>query len=398
MPRKVSRWVPGFAITALERFIRQRELNEILRNGKGLQGSAFAESALEYLDIDVEVSGLDSIPEGRYMFASNHPLGGLDGIALIKILGKKYGDDCVRFLVNDMLMNVEPLSNVFLPINKYGSQGRKAAMAINEAMASHWQVLQFPAGLVSLYMPEKPQAKAFPFARPLNDAGDVGHDKRLVAAIIDDTERRLHSGERIVAYLRFRSRYGREKSRFSRIWETDKPHVSKQFQFEHYTFFYRRLPRLRIAGRTVGRRGKMPVAEPAFAPAKKFHLFAVFRNLTKESAGLGIKYGRADRHVDDPVFAILSGGTVGTSGLSVGGEYMTLVAQWQQSPHMTVASQDYVSAPAAVAAVGASFGNILRPMEMSAPRAPFSGATKNLDVVYKIRFCHIVDCSFLLAM
>lgn len=149
MPRKVSRWVPGFAITALERFIRQRELNEILRNGKGLQGSAFAESALEYLDIDVEVSGLDSIPEGRYMFASNHPLGGLDGIALIKILGKKYGDDCVRFLVNDMLMNVEPLSNVFLPINKYGSQGRKAAMAINEAMASHWQVLQFPAGLVS---------------------------------------------------------------------------------------------------------------------------------------------------------------------------------------------------------------------------------------------------------
>lgn len=150
MPRKVSRLVPGFVITGLERLIHQEELNEMLRMGYPLRGSAFAWKVLEYLGISVEVVGLENIPSGkRVMFASNHPLGGLDGIALIAVLGKRYGDDGVRFLVNDMLMNVEPLSDVFLPINKYGSQGRSAAIAINGALASDMQILQFPAGLVS---------------------------------------------------------------------------------------------------------------------------------------------------------------------------------------------------------------------------------------------------------
>ncbi len=150
MPHKVSRFVPGFLISCLERLIHQDELNEMLRVGYPLRGSAFAEKILDYLDIKVEVKGLDKLPlDKRVMFASNHPLGGLDGITLIAVLGKKYGDDSMRFLVNDMLMNVEPLSDVFLPINKYGSQGRNAAMAINEAMASDMQILQFPAGLVS---------------------------------------------------------------------------------------------------------------------------------------------------------------------------------------------------------------------------------------------------------
>ncbi|MBD5357847.1 MAG: glycerol acyltransferase [Bacteroides sp.] len=150
MPRKIGKFVPGFLITGLERLIHQDELNEMLRMGYPLRGSAFAAKVLDYLGITVEVTGLDKLPAGkRFMFASNHPLGGLDGIALIAVLGKKYGDHGVRFLVNDMLMNVEPLSDVFLPINKYGNQARSAAKAINDAMASDMQILQFPAGLVS---------------------------------------------------------------------------------------------------------------------------------------------------------------------------------------------------------------------------------------------------------
>lgn len=70
--------------------------------------------------------GLENIPaEGRFIFASNHPLGGLDGMGLIKILGGIYGDERLKFLVNDMLMNIEPLRPVFLPVNKYGSQGQR---------------------------------------------------------------------------------------------------------------------------------------------------------------------------------------------------------------------------------------------------------------------------------
>lgn len=149
LPRKVSRFVPDFVITQLAKVIRQDEMNEILRVTFPFRGSAFSKRVLEHLDIRVDVFGLENIPPGRFMFASNHPLGGLDGIALIATLGEKYGDDNIRFLVNDMLMNVEPLRDLFLPVNKFGRQGREASMKINEAMQSPKQIFQFPAGLCS---------------------------------------------------------------------------------------------------------------------------------------------------------------------------------------------------------------------------------------------------------
>lgn len=152
--RRIRGWkgklIPGFLISALARVVRQKELNEMLRNAYPKEGSAFAASILETLRIRLDVRGLEMLPEGHPLaFASNHPLGGLDGIALISVLGNRYGDENVKFLVNDMLMNVEPLQKVFLPVNKYGSQGRGATLAINEAYASDCHILQFPAGLVS---------------------------------------------------------------------------------------------------------------------------------------------------------------------------------------------------------------------------------------------------------
>lgn len=150
LPKKINRITPGFVITGLEKLIRQDELNEILRVAYPLRGHKFAEKVLRHLDITIEVKGLDNlVPEEKYMFASNHPLGGLDGIALIAVLGELYGDDGIRYIVNDMLMNVEPLKDLFLPVNKFGAQGRASAEIINSTLKSGIQVLQFPAGLVS---------------------------------------------------------------------------------------------------------------------------------------------------------------------------------------------------------------------------------------------------------
>lgn len=150
----IMKYVPRAATRLLERAICQKQLNEILRATYPARGSDFSRRVLEFLDIHVEVEGMENIPaEGRFVFASNHPLGGLDGIALIALLGEKYGDDGIRFLVNDMLMNVEPLRDVFLPINKYGSQGRRAAKDIAAAYAGPGQILVFPAGLVSRRQP-----------------------------------------------------------------------------------------------------------------------------------------------------------------------------------------------------------------------------------------------------
>ena len=150
LPKKINRLVPGFLISSLARLIRQDELNEILRIAYPSRGSEFSKKVLKHLDITLTVEGLDKLPEGhRFMFASNHPLGGLDGIALIAVLGERYGDENIRALVNDMLMNVEPLRDVFLPINKFGKQGREASILITEALNSEKQILQFPAGLCS---------------------------------------------------------------------------------------------------------------------------------------------------------------------------------------------------------------------------------------------------------
>lgn len=148
---KRQRFVPGFVYRLLARVIHQDELNEMLRSGYPETGSAFSEKILDFLKIKVEVEGMENLPpaDKRCVFASNHPLGGLDGITLIYVLGKHYGDENIYFLVNDLLMNVEPLRPVFLPINKYGSQGRWAAKAINDAYASRKQMAIFPAGLVS---------------------------------------------------------------------------------------------------------------------------------------------------------------------------------------------------------------------------------------------------------
>lgn len=144
------RYVPRFMTSWLERLICQDELNDILRGAYPRRGKEFCRWVLDYLDITVEVEGLDNIPrDGRYVFASNHPLGGLDGISLIAVLGERYGDEGIAFPVNDMLMNVEPLTDVFLPINKYGSQGRQAAADITAAYAGDKQIIIFPAGLVS---------------------------------------------------------------------------------------------------------------------------------------------------------------------------------------------------------------------------------------------------------
>lgn len=151
IPEEKERYIPKFMYRLLARLIHQKELNELLRVGYPSTGSAFAHKVLEHLDIKVDIEGSENLPAHgeRAIFACNHPLGGLDGIALIDVLGSHYGDDNIRFMVNDLLMNVEPISNVFIPINKYGGQARESVGIINREYASDREMVVFPAGLVS---------------------------------------------------------------------------------------------------------------------------------------------------------------------------------------------------------------------------------------------------------
>ncbi|WP_372752020.1 1-acyl-sn-glycerol-3-phosphate acyltransferase [Labilibaculum sp.] len=145
---KVSKLLPGFIIRYLKGIIHQEELNEFLSKNYQKQGIEFADSVLQELDITFEIKGLENIEQdGRYIFASNHPLGGPDGIILISIFGKYFPR--IRFFVNDILMNIKNLSDVFVPINKHGGQAKEAAIIIEAAYQSDATILTFPAGLVS---------------------------------------------------------------------------------------------------------------------------------------------------------------------------------------------------------------------------------------------------------
>lgn len=152
---KKSRFIPGFLLRGLEKVICQDDLNAMLDAAWPARGSEFSRRILDHLGITLEIEGLDRLPAAEpFVFASNHPLGGLDGIALVAVLGQRYGDPHLRVLVNDLLLNVEPLRDVFLPVNKFGAQGREVARMLAEAYHEGKQIVMFPAGLVSRLHPD----------------------------------------------------------------------------------------------------------------------------------------------------------------------------------------------------------------------------------------------------
>ncbi len=144
---KLRKALPGFIIRYLRHIIHEDELNGFLRQYGHLEGLPFVDGILEFMNTKVEVIGLENIPEDkRVIIASNHPLGGLDGIALMGTVGKKRKD--VVFPVNDILMNVKNLEPLFIPINKHGSNTENIQI-INDTFASDKIICYFPFGLVS---------------------------------------------------------------------------------------------------------------------------------------------------------------------------------------------------------------------------------------------------------
>jgi 1-acyl-sn-glycerol-3-phosphate acyltransferase len=145
---KLARLIPGFIIRYLKRVIHEDELNDFMSKYGDLKDIELVKAGLEYLGINYQVHNKHNIPGmGRFVFVSNHPLGGLDGIVFMMELSKYFDD--IKFPVNDILMNIGNMSGIFLPINKHGSQARESAKEIEEAYSSDSQILYFPAGLCS---------------------------------------------------------------------------------------------------------------------------------------------------------------------------------------------------------------------------------------------------------
>lgn len=145
---RIARWVPGFVIRWLKRTIHQDEINYILDEYSALPPQQFIQACFKFWGVTYSVEGLEKLdPKGRYLFASNHPFGGMDGMMLADELVGYFGD--ARVIVNDLLMHVEPLRPLWIPVNKHGSQCGEYLRRFDEAFASDCPILTFPAGLCS---------------------------------------------------------------------------------------------------------------------------------------------------------------------------------------------------------------------------------------------------------
>lgn len=144
------RYIPRWLVRRVAKTICQEELNEMLRANYPRRDADFCAGVIDHLNVSYQSHGIEHLDpsQPRVIIASNHPLGGLDGLILIDLVTRHYGIK-PKFVVNDLLMAVEPLSGVFVPINKHGRQSRRASSTLEEAMTSDAPVIIFPAGLVS---------------------------------------------------------------------------------------------------------------------------------------------------------------------------------------------------------------------------------------------------------
>ncbi len=147
-----AKYVPGFVIAWLKRIVHQDELNAFLEQEGDKQGIPWLDDCVKFLDMKLDIHGLENLPApdtGRhYTFVSNHPLGGQDGVALGAILGGAY-EGRIKYLVNDLLMNLHGLAPLCIPINKVGHQSRRFPAMVEAGFKSEDHIIMFPAGLCS---------------------------------------------------------------------------------------------------------------------------------------------------------------------------------------------------------------------------------------------------------
>ena len=152
-----AKWVPKPAVSWLKKTIHQDRVNAFLWESRELKGTPWLKACVDYLEMTLQLEGLENLPDKNdgtlYTFVSNHPLGGIDGVALGSIIGEHY-DGNFRYLVNDLLMNLPGLAPVCIPINKTGKQSRDFPAMVEAGFKSDHHMLMFPAGLCSRKQPD----------------------------------------------------------------------------------------------------------------------------------------------------------------------------------------------------------------------------------------------------
>ena len=138
-------------LLTLQWLICERRINRFLSQHAMTRDFDFVDQVFQLVPTDCTVrhSDLENIPaRGRVIIVANHPLGGLDGLALLRLVSSVRRD--VRIVVNELLLNITQLNNLFLPVDAMGGETRKADISrILDALNNDEAVIIFPSGEVS---------------------------------------------------------------------------------------------------------------------------------------------------------------------------------------------------------------------------------------------------------
>lgn len=146
-PRLYS-YIPGFILSYLKKIVHQKDINLFIKRNSDKSEFEFVEAIIKEFGAHVEVSGLENIPKtGGFIVAANHPLGGLDALAMIDKIGTIRKD--ILFVVNDILLQIKNLKGIFVGVNKHGKNSALVFKTLDSLYASGKGVLIFPAGMVS---------------------------------------------------------------------------------------------------------------------------------------------------------------------------------------------------------------------------------------------------------
>ncbi|MDD5276270.1 MAG: lysophospholipid acyltransferase family protein [Methylovulum sp.] len=141
---------------ALKRVLHEADCNNVIRKSQHLNGYAFLDKLLDDLNFSYKISAgsQDSIPSvGRLLIVANHPIGTLDGLALVQLVRTIRPD--VRIVANRLLLNVEPLQSVFLPVEVLSDKKnlKDSYKTMLGALKNEEALIIFPAGEVSRITP-----------------------------------------------------------------------------------------------------------------------------------------------------------------------------------------------------------------------------------------------------
>lgn len=122
-------WLHKPTVACLRSLLCERRIKAFAAQYPQLHGLEFVEHVLDFFHFtysarDAEKDNIAS--HGRLIIVANHPIGSLDGLALLKLISEVRSD--VKVLANDMLMAVKPLQELLIPVAVFGKQGNSTIL------------------------------------------------------------------------------------------------------------------------------------------------------------------------------------------------------------------------------------------------------------------------------